>query len=81
MNESLEAVKGRSSSGAPFAALGQRMADCATTPCGKIAGTQMTAHARARSLDSPRAHYQRNYCGAFVLDPDGYNIEAVCHTP
>ncbi|HEV7766938.1 MAG TPA: VOC family protein, partial [Thermoanaerobaculia bacterium] len=20
-----------------------------------------------------------NYYGAFVLDPDGYNIEAVCH--
>ena len=23
----------------------------------------------------------RNYYGAFVLDPDGHNIEAVCHTP
>ena len=21
----------------------------------------------------------RHYYGAFVLDPDGYNIEAVCH--
>ena len=28
-----------------------------------------------------RAHYHPNYYGAFVLDPDGYNIEAVCHTP
>ena len=26
-----------------------------------------------------RAHYHPNYYGAFVLDPDGYNIEAVCH--
>ena len=26
-----------------------------------------------------RAHYHANYYGAFVLDPDGYNIEAVCH--
>jgi catechol 2,3-dioxygenase-like lactoylglutathione lyase family enzyme len=26
-----------------------------------------------------RAHYRPNYCGAFVLDPDGHNIEAVCH--
>jgi catechol 2,3-dioxygenase-like lactoylglutathione lyase family enzyme len=27
----------------------------------------------------PRAHYHPNYYGAFVLDPDGHNIEAVCH--
>ena len=26
-----------------------------------------------------RAHYHSNYYAAFVLDPDGYNIEAVCH--
>jgi catechol 2,3-dioxygenase-like lactoylglutathione lyase family enzyme len=29
----------------------------------------------------PRPHYHENYYGAFVLDPDGHNIEAVCHTP
>ena len=26
-----------------------------------------------------RPHYHPNYYAAFVLDPDGYNIEAVCH--
>jgi catechol 2,3-dioxygenase-like lactoylglutathione lyase family enzyme len=26
-----------------------------------------------------RAEYHPHYYGAFVLDPDGYNIEAVCH--
>ncbi|MES2320585.1 MAG: VOC family protein [Pseudomonadota bacterium] len=26
-----------------------------------------------------RAHYHPNYYGAFVRDPDGQNIEAVCH--
>lgn len=26
-----------------------------------------------------REHYHANYYGAFVLDPDGHNIEAVCH--
>ncbi len=26
-----------------------------------------------------RADYHPNYYGAFVLDPDGHNIEAVCH--
>jgi catechol 2,3-dioxygenase-like lactoylglutathione lyase family enzyme len=29
----------------------------------------------------PRPRYHRDYYGAFVLDPDGNNIEAVCHTP
>jgi catechol 2,3-dioxygenase-like lactoylglutathione lyase family enzyme len=29
----------------------------------------------------PRPHYHENYYGAFVLDPDGHNIEAVCHKP
>jgi len=28
-----------------------------------------------------RAHYHPNYYGAFVIDPDGHNIEAVCHKP
>lgn len=26
-----------------------------------------------------RPHYHPNYYGAFVFDPDGHNIEAVCH--
>jgi catechol 2,3-dioxygenase-like lactoylglutathione lyase family enzyme len=28
-----------------------------------------------------RPHYHLNYYAAFALDPDGHNIEAVCHTP
>jgi catechol 2,3-dioxygenase-like lactoylglutathione lyase family enzyme len=28
-----------------------------------------------------RKEYHPNYYGAFVLDPDGHNIEAVIHTP
>jgi catechol 2,3-dioxygenase-like lactoylglutathione lyase family enzyme len=28
-----------------------------------------------------RPHYHANYYGAFVLDADGHNIEAVCHKP
>ena len=28
-----------------------------------------------------RPHYHPTYYGAFVLDPDGHNIEAVCHRP
>lgn len=26
-----------------------------------------------------RPHYHPGYYGAFVLDPDGYNLEVVCH--
>jgi catechol 2,3-dioxygenase-like lactoylglutathione lyase family enzyme len=28
-----------------------------------------------------RPHYHPDYYGAYVLDPDGNNIEAVCHRP
>ena len=28
-----------------------------------------------------RPHYHPNYYAAFVIDPDGHNIEAVCHRP
>ncbi len=28
-----------------------------------------------------RPHYHEHYYGAFVKDPDGNNIEAVCHEP
>jgi catechol 2,3-dioxygenase-like lactoylglutathione lyase family enzyme len=28
-----------------------------------------------------RPHYHASYYGAFVLDPDGHRIEAVCHAP
>lgn len=28
-----------------------------------------------------RPEYHEHYYGAFVLDPDGHNVEAVCHDP
>jgi len=28
-----------------------------------------------------RLEYHANYYAAFILDPDGHNIEAVCHAP
>lgn len=28
-----------------------------------------------------RPHYHPNYYGAFIIGPDGHNIEAVCHKP
>jgi catechol 2,3-dioxygenase-like lactoylglutathione lyase family enzyme len=28
-----------------------------------------------------RPHYHANYYAAFVIDPDGHRLEAVCHAP
>ena len=28
-----------------------------------------------------RSEYSENYYAAYILDPDGHNIEAVCHGP
>ncbi len=41
----------------------------------------MAAGGRANGPPGLRPHYHENYYGAFVLDPDGHNIEVVCHTP
>lgn len=37
------------------------------------------AGAKDNGKPGVRAHYHSNYYAAFVLDLDGYNIEAVCH--
>ncbi len=39
----------------------------------------LAAGGRDNGAPGPRPHYHANYYGAFVLDPDGHNIEAVCH--
>lgn len=39
----------------------------------------LSAGARDNGAPGLRPNYHPNYYGAFVLDPDGYNIEAVCH--
>ena len=41
----------------------------------------IAAGGRDNGAPGIRAHYHPDYYGAFVLDPDGHNIEAVCHTP
>ena len=44
---------------------------------------QVAKAAGAEVLHEPRVwpEYHESYYGAFVRDPDGNNIEAVCHTP
>ena len=39
----------------------------------------MAAGGKDNGAPGLRPHYHANYYGAFVLDPDGHNIEAVCH--
>ena len=39
----------------------------------------MAAGGRDHGPPGLRPQYHPNYYGAFVLDPDGHNIEAVCH--
>lgn len=41
----------------------------------------MGAGGRDNGKPGLRPHYHANYYGAFVLDPDGHNIEAVTHLP
>jgi catechol 2,3-dioxygenase-like lactoylglutathione lyase family enzyme len=41
----------------------------------------LAAGGRDNGRPGLRPHYHPHYYGAFVLDPDGHNIEAVCHTP
>jgi catechol 2,3-dioxygenase-like lactoylglutathione lyase family enzyme len=41
----------------------------------------LSAGGKDNGAPGPRPHYHKNYYGAFVLDPDGHNIEAVCHDP
>ena len=41
----------------------------------------LAAGGRDNGAPGIRAHYHPHYYGAFVLDHDGHNIEAVCHAP
>jgi catechol 2,3-dioxygenase-like lactoylglutathione lyase family enzyme len=39
----------------------------------------LDAGGRDNGAPGPRPQYHPRYYGAFVLDPDGNNVEAVCH--
>ena len=41
----------------------------------------LTAGASDNGPPGLRPEYHPNYYGAFVIDPDGNNLEAVCHFP
>lgn len=41
----------------------------------------LSAGARSNGAPGLRPIYHENYYGAFVIAPEGHNIEAVCHAP
>lgn len=41
----------------------------------------LAAGGKDNGAPGPRPMYHEHYYGAFVHDPDGHNIEAVCHEP
>ena len=41
----------------------------------------IAAGAKDNGAPGLRPHYHPHYYGAFVIDPEGNNIEAVCHRP
>lgn len=41
----------------------------------------ISAGGKDNGKPGPRPHYHEHYYGAFVFDPDGHNIEVVCHNP
>ena len=41
----------------------------------------IAAGGKDKGAPGPRPHYHKDYYGAFVLDPDGHNVEACCHDP
>ena len=41
----------------------------------------LSAGAKDNGAPGLRPDYHPNYYGAFVIDPDGHNLEAVCHLP
>lgn len=41
----------------------------------------IAAGGRDNGAPGLRPQYHANYYAAFVLDPDGHNVEAVCHAP
>ena len=43
--------------------------------------TALAAEGQDNGPPGLRPHYDKDYYGAFVLDPDGHNIEAVCRRP
>ena len=47
----------------------------------RVADAALAVGARSRHAPAVHPEYHPDYYGAFVTDPDGTNLEAVCHLP
>ena len=56
---------------------------CSFVSIQRLAGYKAALAAGGRDNGAPglRPHYHANYYAAFVIGPDGHNIEVVCHEP
>ena len=69
---------------APVSPDGQHIAFRAGQPCRRRCVLPRDAGRRRHAtmaLPGLRPHYHPSYYAAFVLDPDGHRLEAVCHRP
>lgn len=76
--------------GAPFFFLADRAPTAAVhvafrapdrAACDAFHAAALAAGAADNGAPGPRPQYHPHYYGAFVRDPDGNNVEAVCHDP
>ncbi|MCE1185777.1 MAG: VOC family protein [Rhodocyclales bacterium] len=76
-------IDGPSPYGGPAATSGCHLAWRAATRAAVDAfyAAAMAAGGKDNGPPGLRPNYHPNYYGAFVLDPEGNNIEAVCHLP
>jgi catechol 2,3-dioxygenase-like lactoylglutathione lyase family enzyme len=67
----------------PVTPQGQHIAFAASSQAAVDAFHREALAAGGRDNGAPglRPHYHANYYAAFVLDPDGHRLEAVCHRP
>ncbi len=49
--------------------------------CDRFHEAAIAAGGTDNGQPGPRPNYHQHYYGAFVLDLDGNNVEAVCHAP
>ena len=74
---------GRGAISAPATPVGQHIAFKAPNRAAVDAfhATALAAGGRDNGTPGLRPHYHPAYYAAFVLDPDGHRLEAVCHRP
>ena len=76
-------IDGPSPYGGPPATTGCHLAWRATTRAQVDAFYRAAMEAGGKDNGAPglRPDYHAHYYGAFVIDPEGNNVEAVCHLP